>query len=194
MSAIHAQVVKDLEWNSINMKKYFDNKREDAPSLKEGDRVYLRRTKNATDFNIKTRNDMDKLNCLLLGPYEIKRKLENDNYELWLPENMRIHPIFHISLLKPTENAVNKDNNPDIYEVDAIIGKKVSGGRKLYEVKWKGYDQTTWEPLRNLNCHQLVERYAKQISKEQRQRKGKTHSMAEAATYEGRASRSSRNS
>jgi hypothetical protein len=91
MSAIHAQVVKDLEWNSINMKKYFDNKREDAPSLKEGDRVYLRRTKNATDFNIKTRNDMDKLNCLLLGPYEIKRKLENDNY---VPENMRIHPNF----------------------------------------------------------------------------------------------------
>jgi Chromo (CHRromatin Organisation MOdifier) domain len=131
------------------MKLYFDKKCEDAPSLEEGDRVYLRRrTKGSKDFNIKSRNSMDKLGKLMLGPFEIKRKLENENYELWLPEGTRIHPVFHISLLKPTNNKVNHANgNPEIYEVEKIINKRKNRkGKEQYEVKWFGFEETTWEP------------------------------------------------
>jgi hypothetical protein len=107
--AIHSQVLAELRWSTEQMKLYFDKKCEDA-SLKEGDKVYLRRTKGNRDFNIKSRNSVDKLGRLMLGPFEIKRKLENENYELWLPEGTRIHPVFHISLLKPTDNKVNYRN------------------------------------------------------------------------------------
>ena len=159
MTAIHSQVLAELRWSTEQMKLYFDKKCEDAPSLEEGDRVYLRRrTKGSKDFNIKSRNSMDKLGKLMLGPFEIKRKLENENYELWLPEGTRIHPVFHISLLKPTNNEVNHDGNPEIYEVEKIINKrKDRKGKEQYEVKWFGFEETTWEPKENLNCPQALE-------------------------------------
>ena len=81
---------------------------------------------------------MDKLSCLLLGPYEIKRKLDHDNYELWLPSGMKIHPIFHISLLKPTENAGNERNEFKVHEVEKILDKRVRKGQTQYKVKWMG--------------------------------------------------------
>ena len=100
MTAIHSQTIAEIQWKAKQMKSFFDKKCEDAPSLEEGDRVYLRRrTKGNKEFNIKSGNGSDKLEKLMLGAFRVKRKLENDNYELWLPENSRLHPVFHISLL-----------------------------------------------------------------------------------------------
>ncbi|CEG41100.1 chromodomain protein [Plasmopara halstedii] len=44
--------------------------------------------------------------------------------------------------------------DPDVYEVEKIIRKKASdcyGEPDLYEVKWEGYDETTWEPASNIS-------------------------------------------
>lgn len=45
------------------------------------------------------------------------------------------------------EPAANKDGQ---YEVEAIVGKRKSGRKVEYEVKWKGYKETTWEPRSSL--------------------------------------------
>ena len=36
------------------------------------------------------------------------------------------------------------------YKVEAILSKKVKRNGVQYRVKWKGYDETTWEPTNNL--------------------------------------------
>ncbi|KAG2778995.1 hypothetical protein JG687_00000980 [Phytophthora cactorum] len=45
-------------------------------------------------------------------------------------------------------------DDPDVYEVEKIISKKTGetyGDPDLYEVKWEGYDETTWEPASNIS-------------------------------------------
>ena len=36
------------------------------------------------------------------------------------------------------------------YEVETIFDKKVKRNGVQYRVKWKGYEETTWEPMSNL--------------------------------------------
>jgi len=59
---------------------------------------------------------------------------------------------------------MGESSEEEVYEVLAIVGHKdfKKRGRK-YEVKWKGYEETTFEPLQNLipNSTKLVQRYNK---------------------------------
>lgn len=58
--------------------------------------------------------------------------------------------------------AENETNQDQEYEVEAIVSKK---GKK-YKVKWRGYEETTWEDEQNLtNCSELVEEYKKRRKK-----------------------------
>uniref|UniRef100_M4BTF3 Chromo domain-containing protein n=1 Tax=Hyaloperonospora arabidopsidis (strain Emoy2) TaxID=559515 RepID=M4BTF3_HYAAE len=44
--------------------------------------------------------------------------------------------------------------DPDVYEVEKILRKKTAetyGEQDLYEVKWEGYEETTWEPASNIS-------------------------------------------
>ena len=77
---------------------------------------------------------------------------------------MRIHPVFHISLLKkynesedfprniPPPPVVIPDTNTVEYEVEAILDKKIVRRRPQYLVKWLGYPlhNAIWKPLENL--------------------------------------------
>ncbi|KAL4140983.1 hypothetical protein PRNP1_014107 [Phytophthora ramorum] len=51
-------------------------------------------------------------------------------------------------------------DDPDVYEVETIIRKKTGesyGDPDLYEVKWEGYDETTWEPAANISKDMIDE-------------------------------------
>ena len=81
---------------------------------------------------------------------------------------MRIHPIFHVSLLeKAPANAklqteIELETNDNEYQVESILDDRLVDGRKQYLVKWKEYDNSdnTWELVDNLiNCWTLVKCY-----------------------------------
>ena len=67
----------------------------------EGDKVFLVRK------NFKTKGrPSNKLDHIKIGPLEVIKAIRSDgndpvNYRLKLPKGMRIHLVFHISLLEP---------------------------------------------------------------------------------------------
>ena len=86
---------------------------------------------------------------------------------------MRIHPVFHVSLLEPkpstTIPALSSPPPPDPitiddeeeFEVAAILDSRLFGRRRQlqYLVDWKGYSTAdrTWEPLSNVaNSSELL--------------------------------------
>jgi hypothetical protein len=117
-----------------------------APTFQTGDQVWL------DGRNIKTFHPTAKLAPKRHGPFPIIRVLSPINYELRLPVQWKLHPVFHVDLLTPyreTEfHGVNYDKPPpdlingeEEYEVERIVASRRFGrGRKLqYLVKWKGY-------------------------------------------------------
>jgi RNase H-like domain found in reverse transcriptase/Reverse transcriptase (RNA-dependent DNA polymerase)/Integrase zinc binding domain/Chromo (CHRromatin Organisation MOdifier) domain len=168
MTIIHREVERDLEWSDRLKKLYYDDRRVEALSLREGDRVYLRRRNpGEKSFNIKTKRRSTKFDHLKLGPFLVKRKMNYDNYELKLPERMRIHPVFHISLLSKTKNPETLENIEAVdeeYEVEQVIGKRLNKGVTEYLVRWSGYgkESDSWEPISNLHCPDRIKEFESQ--------------------------------
>lgn len=137
----------------------------------EGEEVWLETT------NIKILPDHPKLKEKRTGPFKIRRKLSNWAYELELPDDWKIHPVFHASLL--TRFITNEVHGPAFakpppdeiggtpeYEVHTILRHRTKttgrarNRKRFYEflVHWKGYrrDEATWEPEANLSHAQVA--------------------------------------
>ena len=98
----------------------------------------------------------------------IKRNIKDLSYELDLPADMKIHPVFHASMLQPCDQSIQLQTKPtpvepdEEYKVEGILGKKTISGTAHYLVKWKGYNtsESTWEPKQNLrNCARTLQRF-----------------------------------
>ena len=66
-----------------------------TPRYAIGDKVYLSRGK------LRTSRPCSKLDQVFLGPFKIIQRIGTRAYNLQLPLTMRIHPVFHVSRLKP---------------------------------------------------------------------------------------------
>lgn len=162
---------------------YTDDKRRDI-SLQPGTKVWL----STEQLALKDKNQTKKLLSKYIGPYSVKRPVSAVSYELDLPSELRIHPVFHISKLKvakemesgnfpareeesasnhrPSPEFVNEDSE-EVWEVETILDKRtISYGRNKkreeYLVKWRGYPvyEATWEPVSNLKqARQAVEEF-----------------------------------
>ena len=97
---LHTQLSRDIAFLANRMSHYYNRTRVEGPTFKEGDKVYLLRK------NIKTKRPSNKLDFKKLGPFKVAKRIGTLNYELDLPQGMKIHPVFHILLLEPAlENA-----------------------------------------------------------------------------------------
>jgi hypothetical protein len=156
-----------LQSANDRMKKYTDEKRSEQEH-KVGSMVWLH-SKNIAVKHSGSR----KLGPKWLGPFEVTQRVGEVAYRLNLPPTMaRVHPVFHVSLLKPYIAGDREQQPPppvimadgDLeYEVQAVIGHRyVSKGKKLqYQVRFTGYgaEHDEWLPVTHLNCDDLVQEY-----------------------------------
>ncbi|POM78065.1 Hypothetical protein PHPALM_4456, partial [Phytophthora palmivora] len=80
------------------MKYYYDRNRL-VQDFKTGDMVLLD-GKNL-DIRHKGYAQSKKLAPRFIGPFPVQKKVSRDSYELGLSKNLKLHPVFHTSLLKP---------------------------------------------------------------------------------------------
>ena len=123
-----------------------------------GDQVWLLRR------NVKTTRPCDKLDFNRLGLFMISGKVNDIAFHLDLPSHMRLHPVFHVSLLEPfiSSSIPNRISPPPPleqlldgpeYEVESILDSKVVRNKLHYLVDWPGYSPNDWtcKPVENLN-------------------------------------------
>ncbi|KAM8945801.1 solute carrier family 2, facilitated glucose transporter member 10 [Pelodytes ibericus] len=140
-------------------KKYADRRRLPAPSYQVGEKVWL------SSAHIKLLGPAKKLNLKYLGPFEIIALPGPNAVHLRLPPSWRLHPTFHVSLLKkwhldtsigrrPSTSCPTYIDISDEFEVDSILDSRVRLGRLEYLVEWKGYgpEERSWEPESNIHA------------------------------------------
>ena len=90
---------------------YANKKKDKEFTLKKRNKVYLLR------WNIKMKRSSNKLNHMKLESFEILEEKKLINYELNLSAFMKIHSIFHISLLKSADS--NSSIQTESSEIDS---------------------------------------------------------------------------
>lgn len=134
--------------------------------------------------NIETKRQNKKLDYKYIGPYKILEKISENNYRLDLSPKVRLHPVFHISLLESTEgNIMAKYGNehetevegPEEYEVEKILEQRRVNNQTEYLIKWKNYPESDnqWEPAKNLTH---VQRLLKDFHRDHRKKTKKDRS------------------
>jgi hypothetical protein len=97
-------------------------------------------------------------------------------FKLALPETLKVHPVFHVSMLRPYKDptsienheappppppAITIDDHPE-YEVESILDHRSHRHHIQYLVKWRGYPDhdASWEPEENLaNARKILRAY-----------------------------------
>ena len=96
-----AETLRKIYNNIVRMQQKFtayqNKKRKTMTQLKKGDKIYL------LTKNLKTKRASKKLNHVKVGSFFIKQQKESVNYELNLFSDIKIHSIFHVSLLKSAD-------------------------------------------------------------------------------------------
>jgi hypothetical protein len=162
VAAAHDSIIESRSFQT----HYANQRRGEDPALRKGALVYL----SMKNLNL-PKGRTAKLCPKYIGPYRIETAdPKTSNYTLELPTSLqkrRIHPKFHISLLKPhlpsNDSAFPNRIQPEPYDfgidddhewfVDEIIGHRWKGKKIEYEVRWSLGD-TTWEA--HANCDQLA--------------------------------------
>ncbi|KAL0164216.1 hypothetical protein M9458_039969, partial [Cirrhinus mrigala] len=134
-------------------KRFADVRRRPAPEFQPGDQVWL------STRDLRLRQPCRKLSPRYIGPFKILRRINDVAFQLQLPPRYRIHPTFHVSLLKPCYPSATEQPGaeveppppeilepPSIYTVHEILGSRRRGGRLEYLVDWEGYgpEERSW--------------------------------------------------
>ena len=154
---VHHFLCDHMSDTQETMHKYADQDRIAPPPFRIGDRVYVH-----TD-HICTNRTARKLAEKKIGLFSVIAQPSPMSFTLHLPSTIRIHPVFHISQLKPKDpNTFEDCDQPppppliidgDLqYLIERIIDSKYNHTRckcqLLYHVKWTGYlisnNATNW--------------------------------------------------
>merc|ERR1712228_721280 len=74
-------------------------------------------------------------------------------------------------IVRPADSDSDSDSEEEEerYEVEAILKSKEEEGKRLYLIKWKGYDQeedNTWEPEENIDCKEKLAQFKRDVTGE----------------------------
>ena len=134
----------------------------------KGSQVWLEAT------HLKLPYQVSKLNPKRYGPFPIAEVISPIAYRLLLPNNWRIHDVFHASLLTPYRETGNHGPNfsrppPDLVdgeeeqEIERIINHRRYGrAQKLqYLIKWKGFPDSDneWVDPAHMHASDLISKY-----------------------------------
>jgi len=158
-----------LTLTAERMKEYFDRYTREAPEFKEGQKVWL----DTRNFNVP--GVSRKLVDQYAGPYPVKWKVGNLAYELKLPKDVQIHPVFHVMLLQPRKESRFPGRHPpepaaievegeEEYEVEKVLESRRYGRwKKLqYLVHWKGWgpEHDSWEDATDVaNAPKIIQAF-----------------------------------
>jgi hypothetical protein len=160
---LHEQCSTNIAEANERYAKYYDARHKEGPTYSIGDEVML------SMRYIRTRRPSKKLDQRYSGPYVVTELIGTHACRLDLPISMKVHNVFHISLLKPyrrptipgqqalSQESVDIDDNDEVYyEIANILNSRINPKtRKLeYLIEWKGYEgtdeETSWEPAGNV--------------------------------------------
>ena len=151
MKEVQEFLQNEMQLAQERMEEQANRDRVPAPRYEIGDKVWL------STANIRTQRPSKKLDHKQIGPYEVIQKVGPTSYKLRLPENIKIHPVFHSTLLKMHTNdplpgqqvlpppPVEIEGEQE-WEVEEILDSRWYYGRLQYKAKWAGYEagDNTW--------------------------------------------------
>ena len=127
-------------------KQYADTKRFDRV-FKEGDMVILRVRPKRSSLSL---GRYKKLSPQYCGPYTITKRINDQAYQLLLPPYLKVHNVFHVSLLKAY--VPSPDHVSDNEEVLMLV-------QGLLELEPEQILSTTERKLRNRNIIEHLVRW-----------------------------------
>lgn len=163
MEYLHTFLREQMTFAQSTYEATAARRRKSSPAYKVGDMVWL------DARNIQTQRPAKKLDSRNLGPFKIEQIINPRAYKLALPTSMRIHPVFHTSLLHldpsnplPGQTVMYKDEaEPEVvaredtaeeeWEVSAVLDSRRDGKKRRlrYLVQWVGWaaDWRYWEEI-----------------------------------------------
>ena len=153
-----------------------DRQKANADRLRKAVRFQPKQWVLLSSKNLRFKMGTPKLLPRFVGPFQVCKEVGKDAYELILPENWKVHDVFHVSQLaeyhmsgsyKPPPPAELLEGELE-FKVECILDHKILSSRNKgrpnfkYLVKWlgRGSDSSTWEPEVNLkNSSKVVQTY-----------------------------------
>ena len=158
MKELHTTMKMHLKQAQLYYKEITDVRRKKHPSFQIGNKVWLLRC------NIKTNQPCDKLDYQRIGLFCIEKQINIVAYRLELPASIKIHPVFHASLLEIYHECTisrRSQLTPPSVEIDSceqckvksILDSRIWQEKLEYFVYWQVYpiSEHTWEPASNLS-------------------------------------------
>jgi hypothetical protein len=160
---IQQEIRSILELTAEWMKKFHNAWVDESPDYIVGDRVYLERA------DLRSTQPNNKLDFKRFGPFKISQKVLDSAYQLDLPDGWAIHDVFHVSRLVPAceDTILGRRQEPpapvemesgEEVEIEWILKeRRTRGGVSEFLVRWKGYDDSKDEWLKEYNMGHAME-------------------------------------
>uniref|UniRef100_A0A670J1E6 Integrase catalytic domain-containing protein n=1 Tax=Podarcis muralis TaxID=64176 RepID=A0A670J1E6_PODMU len=163
MEAIHQQLQLNLGRAKEVYKREADKHWRPGETIRVGDKVWL--STQGLPWKLKPRR---------VGPFEVIQQVNPVAFKLRLPESMKIHPIFHRSLLSPYRGGgirqgrgegevplPETEEREQGHEVTEILDSRWNGEQLEYLVAWEGAPslENTWVPECCITEDYLVEEF-----------------------------------